>query len=466
MATALSTSASTSLFKHQSETVDFLTTHPRALILSDAGTGKTRAVLEAWARLNQEYDDLGRLLVIAPLSILKPAWVNDCSHWTPHLSISVAYNDCRMEAFGQNTNIVCINHDGVKWLAENQHVLGAFNGLCIDEFTAFKNPNSDRSNKLRELRHYFPIRWLMSGTPTPNSVTDIWFPGFVCDDGDRMGKAFSLFRNQVCDAEPIPGVAFGKKWVDKPNAQDMIGERLRDISLRHRLEDCIDMPERHEYHHYVELNDTTRRYYNDMLRESVLELDETDIEAVHAGARTQKLLQICSGAVYDEFGTPHVLDTSRYELVADMAEVRQHSLIAFMWQHQKDAIAKALKKRGLSYAIIDGNTAHNDRTQAVADFQAGKLRVILAHPQSAGHGLTLTQGRTIIWASPTYNVEHFAQFNARIYRAGQKQTTEFILVTASDTLEETVYQKLNDKSLRMTDLLHLLKQLYETRKTP
>lgn len=435
------------------------------LNLSDAGTGKTRATLEAWARLKREYHDLGRLLVIAPLSILKPAWADDCAKWTPHLSVSIAYNDCRFWAFNQDTDIVCINHDGVKWLADNPHVLEGFNGLCVDEFTAFKNPNSDRSNNMRELRHYFHVRWLMSGTPTPNSVTDIWFPAFIADDGARLGKAFNLFRNQVCDPEPIPGVAFGKNWVDKPNAQDLVGERLRDIALRYRLEDCIDMPERHEYTHHVTLTPEARRRYEEMLRESVLELDEADIEAVHAGARTQKLLQICSGAVYDEDGNAHVLDTSRYELVADMADARDHSLIAFMWQHQKDAIEKALKKRGLSYAVIDGNTAHADRTQAVEDFQAGKLRVILAHPQSAGHGLTLTRGRTLIWASPTYNVEHFAQFNARIYRAGQHETTEFILVTAEDTLEETVYRKLGDKSLRMTDLLHLLKQLYETRQT-
>ena len=358
-----------------------------------------------------------------------------------------------------------MNHDGVNWLQENPHLLENFSGICIDEFTAFKNPNSDRSRALRELRHHFTVRWIMSATPTPNSVTDIWFPVYFCDGGLRLGKTFSLFRQQVCDPIPIPGVAFGKNWIDKDEAQSIMGDRLRDICLRYKREECSDLPPNHTYHRYVELGDKAQRYYDQMVRESVLELDEAEIEAVHAGARVQKLLQICSGAIYDEDKLTHTLCLERYKLVADLIEERDHTVTAFLWQHQRDAIAKELRKRRLSYAIIDGNTGYAERNQAVADFQAGKLRTILAHPQSAGHGLTLTRGKATIWASPTYNAEHFIQFNARIDRTGQERETETILVTARNTLEEQVYEKTGDKIVRMSDLLHLLKSLYELRKT-
>lgn len=415
--------------------------------------------------LKQEYDDLGRLLVVAPLSILKPAWADDCAFWTPGLSTTLAYANCREKAFEIQSDIVVINHDGVKWLLENQHYLEQFSGIVIDEFTAYKNPNSDRSRALRDIRHYFIVRWLLSGTPTPNSVTDIWFPAYFCDDGLRLGKQFSAFRKQVCDAFPIPGVAFGKNWVDKTDAQDIVADRLRDITLRYKREDCIDMPPNHQYHKYVELSAEARKRYMEMLRESVIELEnEQFIEAVHAGARVQKLLQICSGAVYDEDQLVHTFSDERYELIGDLAEARDHVVIGFLWRHQRDAIIKALHKRKLSYAVIDGTTGHADRSSAVEDFQAGNLRVILAHPQSAGHGLTLTRGCATIWASPTYNAEFFAQFNARIYRAGQKRKTETILVTARDTLEEQVYEKLDEKTVRMTDLLAMLKHLYELRK--
>jgi SNF2 family DNA or RNA helicase len=97
-----------------------------------------------------------------------------------------------------------------------------------------------------------------------------------------------------------------------------------------------------------------------------------------------------------------------------------------------------------------------EREKAVALFQAGKLRVIFAHPQSAGHGLTLTKGTATIWVSPTYNAEHFQQFNRRIYRAGQTQRTETICIAAAGTAEEQVYEKLNGKIERMDTLMDLL----------
>lgn len=453
------------LFEHQQATVDFYLSNPRALNISDAGTGKTRATLEAWARVKKKFN-AGRLLVLAPLSILRPAWANDCAYWTPGLSTTIAYHHCREEAFQINSDIVVMNHDGVHWLNKNREYLDGFDGLVIDEFTAFKNPNSDRSEALRDLREYFHVRWLLSGTPTPNSVTDIWFPTYICDDGERLGKSFAIFRKQVCDAHPIPGVAFGKNWIDKEDAQDIVADRLRDIAIRYRFDECIDIPPNHMYTRWVEMDPETERRYNEMLRESVVELENGDlIEAVHAGARVQKMLQILSGAVYDGEKLVHTFSTSRYELVADLADSRNKTLIGFLWQHQKEAIAAALKKRGVSYAIIDGSASPETREQAVHQFQNGDLRVILAHPQSAGHGLTLTSGQTTIWASPTYNAEHFVQFNARVPRAGQKQKTETILVTARNSWEEYVYEKLNTKVVRQSDLLALLKHLYEIRTT-
>jgi len=444
---------------------NFYRTHPRVLNLSDAGTGKTRATLDGWVALKKEYGDLGRLLVLAPLSILKPAWADDCAYWTPGLSTTLAYHHCRDEAYKIQSDIVVMNHDGVKWLLENEHYLKDFDGLIVDEFTAFKNPNSDRSKALGKLRHHFTVRWLMSGTPRPNSITDMWFPTFVCDDGVRLGKSFAIFRNQVCDAYPIPGVAFGKTWVDKANADDIVADRLRDITLRYRFDECIDIPANHTYTINTDLTPETEKLYKEMLRESVIALENGQlVEAVHAGARVQKLLQILSGAVYDEFGETHVLDTSRYELIADLAANRHKTLIGFIWQHQKVAIAKALKARGISYRVIDGTVTNiDDRSKAVDEFQKGNLRVILAHPQSASHGLTLTSGQTTIWASPTYNAEHFVQFNARVPRAGQTQKTETILVAARNTWEEQVYEKLQAKVSKQSDLLALLKKLYDIR---
>ena len=110
----------------------------------------------------------------------------------------------------------------------------------------------------------------------------------------------------------------------------------------------------------------------------------------------------------------------------------------------------------MKYAVIDGTVKDADRRRAVEQFQAGEIRAIFAHPQSAGHGLTLTRGTTTIWTSPTYNAEHYKQFNHRIYRAGQTRKTETIHIIARDTIDEKVFTKLDSKLSSMQLLLDLL----------
>ena len=118
------------------------------------------------------------------------------------------------------------------------------------------------------------------------------------------------------------------------------------------------------------------------------------------------------------------------------------------------------EKKKISYAVIDGETPASKRTGIVQRFQAGQIQVLFAHPQSASHGLTLTKATTCIWCSPTYNAEHFQQFNRRIHRAGQTQKTETILIAARNTWEKEVYKKLNGKLGKMENLLHVLTKLY------
>jgi SNF2 family DNA or RNA helicase len=155
------------------------------------------------------------------------------------------------------------------------------------------------------------------------------------------------------------------------------------------------------------------------------------------------------------------IDTGRYELVADLVEQRAHSLVFFNWTHQRDMLLKEFESRGITCAVIDGKTSDRARKEAVDHFQAGFYRVLLAHPQSAAHGLTLTKATTTIWASPTSNLEHFLQGNKRIYRAGQTQKTETIVVIAPGTVEDKVFARLQEKDARQSSMLELLKELFQ-----
>ena len=444
-------------FEHQATTTQFILDNPRVLITSDPGTGKTRSVLDAYAQRRE-----GKLLVLAPLSILAASWGDDCTKFQPGLTYAVAYARNRAEAFKADVDIVITNHDAVKWLMKNKQYLDGFDTLCIDEFTAFKNKDSQRSKAAARLAEHFEYRIAMSGTPNSNTILDIWHPALLVDDGERLGKRFYGFRGAVCTPQ-FNG--FANVWVDKPEAQEMVAAAIKDINVRYTLEDCIDMPEQSVNTMYVDLPPKILQQYNTLAEDSVLYTGKGTINAIHAGAKVKKLLQLCTGAVYDDHGSSLMVHDARYQLVMDLIQARDHSLVAFNWRHEREKLTELSEKAGIKYDFIDGTIPAKKRKDIVDRMQAGQLQVVFAHPQSAGHGLTLTRATSVIWASPTYNAEHYQQFNRRIYRAGQTKKTEVIQIAARDTWEPDVYEKLQDKLGRMEDLLSVLNKLNELRKT-
>ena len=435
-------------YDHQVTTTNFILNNPRCLITSDPGTGKTRSVLDAFVQRG------GKMLVLAPLSILEAAWADDILKFQPNIKYDIAYARNRKKVFENLDNeVVITNFEAVNFLVKNQKLLDSFDSICIDEFTAFKNRTAQRSKNLAKIIEHFEYRIAMSGTPNSNTILDIWHPTLLIDDGQRLGKRFYSFRQQVCTSK-FNG--FANEWIDKPDAEEAVANVLKDIVIRYALNDCIDLPETSVRTMYTNLSAKTRKAYNTLSEESVLYTQQGTINAVNAGARVKKLLQLITGAIYDQEGNVQFVHEERYELIMDLIEQRKHSLVAFNWKHERDNLIELAEKRKLTYAVIDGDVNVKERKTIVDRYQNGHIQVLFAHPQSAGHGLTLTKGTCTIWSSPTYNAEHFQQFNRRIHRAGQTQKTETILIAARDTWEEAVYDKLNTKMGRMENLLQVL----------
>jgi SNF2 family DNA or RNA helicase len=352
---------------------------------------------------------------------------------------------------------VITNHDAVKYLKENRDFIQMFDTLVVDESTAYKNNTSQRSKAIREIAPLFKYRCIMTGTPNPKSVTDLWNQVYIVDLGQRLGKNFYSFQYQV--QRPVFVTPTIKQWVDKDNAEDVVTSMLSDITYRVKLEDCIDMPENIVTDVMVNVDKKVRQQYEDLLNDSIIDLESGTIDAVNAGARFRKLLQLLTGQIYDRQGKAHFVHSGRYDLVVDLIKEREQCLVAFNFKHERDKLVDLCHKYKISCGVIDGDAPEKFRTRLVADFQAGKIKVLFCHPQSAGHGLTLTNATTTIWASPTYNAEHYEQFNRRFYRAGQKKKTETIRITARDTIEENVYEKLDDKRTKLLSTLALLKEL-------
>lgn len=438
-------------FTHQTFTTNFILQKPRCLITNDPGTGKTRSVIDAYAQRCT-----GRMLVIAPLSILEASWADDLKKFQPDITYALSYASKRAAAFESDAQIVLTNHDAVKTIAKNPKWLADFDTICIDEFPAFKNPSSQRSKALAKIVKKFDYRIAMSGTPNSNGICDLWHPLKIVDDGERLGPRFFSFRQSVCTSA-FNG--FANVWTDKEDAEEIVAAAISDINVRFMLEECLDMPEQTYSTRHVTLPPKIMRQYKQLRDECILIAGDTQINAIHAGAKVKKLLQLCTGAVYDEEGVVQSIHGERYDLVMELVSQRQHSLVAFNWKHEQRHLSALADRMGISNATIDGSTPVKKRAEIVERMQAGQLKVVFCHPQSAGHGLTMTRATSVIWASPTYNAEHYQQFNRRIYRAGQTQKTEIIQIAARDTWEPDVYQKLEAKLERMDDLLTILKKL-------
>lgn len=388
------------------------------------------------------------------------AWAQDIEKFAPELTCALAYAENRREAFELGTDVVVINTDGVKWLGQKENVglLKGFDHLIIDEITAFKHHTSQRSKAMMRLRKHFKYRYGLTGTPNPNSVTEMWHPTLIIDDGKRLGTSFFRFRNVMQRPTQVGPSANHLRWDDKPGAQQALTELLADITIRHAFEDVMThVPPNHRDTKFFQLNKKCRAIYDQMENEAIVKLGDEHVTAVHAAAVRTKLLQIASGAVYSEGDSYQLVDVQRYELIADLVEERDHSIVFFNWRHQRDGLSKEFDKRGITFAVIDGDTPQPERDRIVTEYQAGKYQSLLLHPKTGAHGLTLTRGTTTIVSSPIYEADLLKQAIHRVYRGGQTKATNTILVCAKGTVEEKVYERLDDKYGRMVDLLDMLK---------
>lgn len=463
-------------YEHQLESLSHSERTPIVFDCSDPGTGKTYVRIMAAAKRIKK-GQVRKVLVLAPLTLLETVWAEDIKKFAPHLRVSIATADNRDKAFQADADVYITNIDGVKWLATKpKSFFASFDELVIDESTAYKHHTSQRSKAVSKIADHFKYKSCLTGTPNSNSITDVWHQVKILDGGKRLGPTFFGFRAAVCVPEQVGRHQHAVRWHDKDGAEEVVFSLLSDIVIRHKLEECTDIPANHEYTLPFVMSSKQRKAYDQMMEGAVTEIfgspterakatllgkklvPKAHITAINAASVATKLLQIASGAVYESSNSDryHLIDTTRYEFIMDLVEQRKHSVVFFMWKHQRDLMVAEAEKRGITFAIIDGNTPKNDRSDIVKMYQAGRFRTVFLHPQSAAHGLTLTRGTAAIWASPTANAEFFNQGSRRVYRISQKQKTETITVLAKDSYEERVYHEiLSPKNKRMANLLDL-----------
>lgn len=432
----------------------FLLLRRNGCIFATGNTGKTLSVLWS-ADYLMSLNKMKKVLVVGPMSTMHSVWESEINtHFLFRRRCVVLHGakDKRLKLLADpDAKFFIINHDGIKTI-EKELLDANFDAVIVDEAAAFRNAQTNRYKVLEKLTDKAYWVWLLTGTPVPHSPTDAWALGKLLKNS-HVPKYFTHFKHAVMDQVTT------YKWVPKPDAYAKAYAILQP-GVRYTKAECIDLPPVTFTLNECALTKEQRQYYKEMHRELVTTVGSTEITAANAAVKLGKLLQICCGEVYDSGGTPVPIDAKpRMQACEELVESAANKVIVFVpFTAALDRLSAYLKKKGHTVATVDGRTSATKRKKIFADFQQGKdPRVLVAHPQTTAHGLTLTAADTTIWYAPVFSLEIFEQANNRMNRPGQKNHMTVTMLHGC-WLEREVYAALSRKAQMQESVLKLYKE--------
>jgi hypothetical protein len=442
---------------------------PRSNVWADMGMGKTVSALVAIDTL-LALGEARRVLVLAPRRVAQSVWPREAKKWDnlKHLRVVAAVGSAaeRAAALRVDAPIHATNYDNLPWLCEHYGDRWPFDMVVADESTRVKNlrlsvrtsstgkefiagAGGIRSRAIGKIAHTRIKRWAnLTGTPSPNGLIDLWGQAWFLDAGQRLGRTFEEgFKHRWFKPNPD-----GYGSVPLPFAMEQIQDRLRDVTISLKAEDWFDLREPVVNNVYVDLPARVRAQYRDMERKMFALIEADPVEALHAGARTQKLLQFACGAVYlSEVEGQAPRPTKEWREVHDMKLQALQSIVAeaagepiivvYEFRPDKERILKAFR----GARTLDGPGAEDD-------WNAGKIPMLVIHPASAGHGLNLQDGgRRIVNFGHNWNLELRQQVAERLgpvrqMQSGYDRAVYHTNIIARDTVEELVLERVQSKA--------------------
>lgn len=419
-------------------------------LLMDMGLGKTVCTLTAIEELLHNYFDIVKVLVIAPLRVAEETWSSEAEKWNhlKHLKISkiLGNEKERRAALITKADIYVINRENVVWLVKECGKYWPFDMVVIDELSSFKSPKSQRFKALRKVRAKRIVG--LTGTPSPNGLMDLWSEIYLLDQGERLGRTVTAYRDQYFIPDKRnQNIIFSYK--PKAEAEDAIYKKLSDICISMKAKDYLELPERIDNVISVKLPKKIEDSYKKFEKELLLPLKDSDIVANNAAVLTNKLLQFANGAVYDENGEALEIHDEKLKALEEIIEVASGKpvLIFYAYKHDRDRLKRYFK-----------NAKELKTSEDIKKWNNGEIEIMLVHPASAGHGLNLqTGGNIIVWFGLTWSLELYQQANARLYRQGQKQNVIIHHLVAKGTMDEDVMKALENKSIGQEALLQAVR---------
>lgn len=441
------------LHDYQRRAVQHLYAHPRSGLFMIPGAGKTATTLSALTEVHLP------ALVIAPKKVIEEVWPVEIAKWRPDLTYSLARGDAptRKSRLKEDTDIHLVTWDtfgGDLDLRKKPR----YKTVILDELSKVKNRSSQRWRYSNRLVKTIPYVWGLTGTPTPNSLLDLWPQLFLLDRGARLGRTLTSYRTTYfAPGERLPNGII-TKWTLLHGAEDIIHDLIGDICMsvpRHN----IAYPAQMDSYHRFALPKKAREKYELMRDEFIAQVAEENVSVENAAAKSNKLSQIASGFMYqsgligveesDQAETQHI-HNEKLQIVQDILDDAQGAPALIFYRYDEDR-RRLLQLDG----AVDIKTPHS-----VERWNRGNIPILIAHPASAGHGLNLQHGGSLmIWYSLTWSSEEYTQGTGRLVRPGQPSEVVAVHhILAEETVDEVMLDVVQGKMSRQDALLKILER--------
>lgn len=461
---------------YQSDITNFIIDNKRGNVFADMGVGKGPATLDALCHLFL-FGEVQRVLVLGPKRVALSTWPGEITKFSTfrHLTFAVAVGTApeRLAALAKNAQITICTYDLLPWLID---VLGddwPFDMVVADEVTRLKSlrvslqtsktgkrfltgQGGKRAKSLATVAIKKVKRWVgLTGTPAPNGIQDLWPIMFFIDCGQRLGSSFTAYSERYFRA--VPGGDGYSRIEPMPHSQKQVEDKIRDVCITIKARDYFDLPPLIENIIKVQLPPAAMKTYREMEKTLFTEIQGNEIEAFNAAAKTNKCLQIASGAAYiDDKGAWVEVHDAKIAALQSVVEEASGMPLLVGYQFKSDLarILKAFPK-----------AKHLDSDPMTIDaFNAGKIQMLVAHPKSAGHGISLQHGTNIlVFFSTGWALEDDLQFQERAgptrqAQSGYKRSVYLHRIVGEGTLEEDVVARLKSKATVQETLMQALKR--------
>lgn len=440
------------------------------------GLGKTIMALTVIDQL-QKRKLIESALVIAPKKVIFNTWRQEAQKWehTKRLKFSIIHHEAgrgnseriRRVALARDADVYLINYENLAWLRkELDHIYHGdkipFKAIFYDESTKIKHSTTQRFLRFKPYMKRFKYRYILTGTPIPNGLHDIFGQMYAVDAGIRLGTTVTSFRKRFFNSYSPEGTY--RIYTPLPDAKKRIQNRIKDVTMYLKKTDYVKLPPIKYNPIEMDLPDKYMADYRELEEKFFLELKDAKIEAFASSALSMKLRQYLQGSVYTYKGENRYVEwihNEKLNMLKEMIDKKTgkvegigNCLIAYNFHFEQGDLWSILPDA----PAIDGRTSEREAMQHVNAWNSGKLPVLLVNPASVAHGLNLqTGGNQVLWYSLTWNLEHYIQLIDRLWRRGQEKPVFVHHLLFRKTLDMAIFQALCQKDATQESLLNALK---------